>query len=288
MTQKRYVSETLIDGIRVSFEANSILHEDVTRHHRLELIENRVFGKVLLLDGAVQVTSADEFMYHEMMAHVPILAHDDPGDVLIIGGGDCGLAEEVLKHRRVRSLTQVEIDPSVLAFSREHFAEFNAAVFNDERFHIEIADGAAFVRETPARFDIILVDSTDPVGPGAALFTESFYRGLRRCLRRDGVAVTQSGVPFVQEDEFTASIRGLRAAFDVATCYLVAVPTYFGGHLALGWASNRGELLHVHVDTLRERAAGLATRYYTPEVHRASFALPAYIATAAEQASRRS
>lgn len=179
-------------------------------------------------------------------------------------------------------LTQVEIDPSVLEFSREHFAEFNAPVFGDERFHVEIADGAAFVRETAARFDIILVDSADPVGPGAALFNESFYRNLHRCLRPGGIAVTQSGVPFLQEDEFAASIGGLGAAFDVATCYLVAVPTYFGGHLALGWASDRGELLHVRTETLRERAAGLATRYYTPEVHQASFALPAYIAAAIE------
>ncbi|MER8377481.1 polyamine aminopropyltransferase [Mesorhizobium sp. M1406] len=286
MTQKHYVSETLIDGIRVSFEAERTLHEDVTSHHRMELIENRVFGKVLLLDGAVQVTSADEFMYHEMMAHVPILAHDDPRDVLIVGGGDCGLAEEVLKHRRVRSLTQVEIDPNVLDFSHKHFGEFNASVFRDERFQIEIADGAAFVRETMARFDVILVDSTDPVGPGAALFTPAFYRDLHRCLRPDGIAVTQSGVPFLQKEDFVASIRGLGAAFDVATCYIVAVPTYFGGHLALGWASDTASLLEVDPDILRERAAGLATRYYTPAIHRASFVLPGYIAEAVEQADR--
>lgn len=286
MTRKRYVSETLIDDVRVSFKADRMLHEAVTPHHRVELLENRVFGKVLLLDGAVQVTTADEFIYHEMMAHVPILAHESPAHVLIIGGGDCGLAEEVLKHERVRSLTQVEIDPDVLEFSREHFSEFNAPVFGDRRFHVEIADGTAFVRDIAARFDVILVDSTDPIGPGAALFTESFYRDLRRCLRPRGVVVAQSGVPFLQIDELTSVVAGLSNTFEVVRCYRVAVPSYFGGDLALTWASDTTGPLQASLETLQERAAGIDVRYYTPEVHHAAFALPVFMATAVEQALR--
>ena len=281
------MSETLTEGVLLSFEADAVLYEESTPHHRLELIENRTFGKVLLLDGAVQVTSADEFIYHEMMAHVPILTHDEPREVLIIGGGDCGLAEEVLKHAGIDTLTQVEIDASVLDFAREHFGSFNAPVFTDPRFQVEIADGATFAAETGKRFDIILVDSTDPIGPGAALFTEAFYRDLRRCLRPGGIVVTQSGVPFVQEDSFVAAMRALSAAFGTVACYVVAVPTYFGGHLALGWASETNPLA-CPLDALAARAAGLATRYYTPAIHHASFALPAYIDKAFNQATRRS
>lgn len=288
MTEKRtgprYVSETITDGIRVSFEADEVLHEDATAHHRLELIRNRVFGTTLVLDGAVQVTSADEFMYHEMMAHVPLVAHGNARDVLVVGGGDCGLAEEVLKHKSVRRLVQVEIDQTILDFAREHFSEFNAPVFADERFHVEIGDGADYAASATSRFDVILIDSTDPEGPGARLFTESFYRDLRRCLRPGGIVVTQSGVPFLQPREFEASMHGLARAFETATCYVVAVPSYFGGHMTLGWASDSNELLVVPVETLKARAQAITTRYYTPAVHRAAFALPRYIEEIVETA----
>lgn len=279
MSGKRAVTETLHDGVGVSYEADAVLHEDATDQHRLVLIRNRLFGKLLMLDGAVQVTSADEFMYHEMMAHVPLLAHPDPADVLIVGGGDCGLAEEVLKHGRVRALTQVEIDASVVAFSREHFAEFNAPVFDDPRFRLTIADGAAFATETGQRFDVILVDSTDPSGPGAVLFTAGFYRNLQRILKPGGIVVTQNGVPFLQPEEFTAGMRALHAVFAVTGCYVVAVPSYFGGHMTLGWSTDNAALLDVAENVLAERARGLETRYYTPAVHRAAFALPRYIET---------
>lgn len=287
MSGKRWVSETLFPGARLSFEAERVLAESATPSQRFELIQNGVFGKMLLLDGAVQVTSADEFIYHEMMAHVPILAHGAARDVLIVGGGDCGLAEEVLKHGGVERLVQVEIDPAVIDFARQHFAEFNAAAFADPRLRIEIADGAGFVARTSERFDVILVDSTDPVGPGVALFTEGFYAGLRRCLKPDGIAITQSGVPFVQPDEFARGMRALSSVFSVVSCYILAVPTYFGGHMVLGWAGEGRQGLDVSHELLAERAGKLALRYWTPDVHRAAFALPRYIADGFEAAVSR-
>lgn len=277
MSGRKTVAETLHEGVSLSFVADEVLHEEKTDHQHLELIRNSTFGKVLMLDGVVQVTSADEFMYHEMLAHVPLTAHANPTDVLIIGGGDCGLAEEVLKHQRVRTLTQVEIDASVVDFSRQHFSEFNAPVFDDPRFKVEIADGARFVAETDRRFDIILVDSTDPIGPGAVLFTREFYGNLKRILRDGGIVATQNGVPFLQEREFVQGIGALASAFPVARCYLVSVPTYFGGHMTLGWASMSEEALNVPEETLKERAAGIKTRYYTPAHHRATFVLPRFI-----------
>lgn len=277
MSPRRTFSETLHDGVELTFAAEEVLHEAATGHQDLALIRNRIFGKVLLLDGAVQVTSADEFMYHEMMAHVPLMAHEAPADVLIIGGGDCGLAEEVLKHKRVETLTQVEIDASVLDFSREHFADFNAPVFRDPRFRVEIADGAEFAAATDQRFDVVLVDSTDPAGPGAALFTSEFYRNVARVLKSGGIAVTQNGVPFLQEREFLDGLSALSSAFPVTRCYLVSVPTYFGGHMTLGWASRDDAALKVSEEELERRARGIETRYYTPAHHRAAFALPRFI-----------
>ena len=284
MSGKKTIAETLHESVSVSYAVDDVLYEEATEHQALSLVRNRLFGKLLMLDGVVQVTSADEFMYHEMMAHVPLTAHADPKRVLIIGGGDCGLAEEVLKHRRVQSLTQVEIDASVVDFAREHFAGFNAPVFEDSRFHLQIADGAAFAAMTDERFDVILVDSTDPIGPGAVLFTREFYASLGRILNPGGIVVTQNGVPFLQPDEFSSAIKGLSSVFSTVRAYLVAVPTYFGGHMTLGWSSHSDVALDVPERVLAERAAGIETRYYTPAVHRGAFALPRFIETLLNEA----
>lgn len=279
MTGRRWFSENLHRGIRFSLEANDVLFEQRGEHQQLALIENDAFGRVLMLDEVVQVTSKDEFIYHEMMSHVPLLAHGAARDVLIVGGGDCGMAEEVLKHRGVDRLTQVEIDRSVVAFSREYFGDFNAPVFADGRFDLVIADGMAFVADTERRFDVILIDSTDPIGPGEVLFSAGFYAGCKRCLKPGGVLATQNGVPFLQGGELVSSIAHFSRLFTDAGAYIAAIPTYVGGHMAFGWASDDPALREVPVDVLAERFAttDFETRYYTPEVHRAAFALPRYI-----------
>ena len=182
----------------MTYAVEQVLYETQTEHQHLVLFEHKFFGKVLMLDGATQVTSKDEFIYHEMMTHVPILAHGRAREVLIVGGGDCGIAEEVLKHKSVKRLTQVEIDASVVEFSREHFPEFTRPVVDNPRFDLVIDDGMNYVAKTERRFDVIIVDSTDPQGPGKVLFSEKFYRACRRCMNPGGVMVTQNGVPILQ------------------------------------------------------------------------------------------
>jgi len=275
----RWFSELVAPGVRLGYEVRQELAQDKTEYQELALIENERFGRVLMLDGVAQTTTADEFIYHEMLAHVPLLAHGHAAEVLIVGGGDCGLAEEVLKHPTVRSVTQVEIDAQVVEFSRRHLAELNAPVFADERFHLRIADGAAFVAESPQQFDVVLIDSTDPTGAAQVLFSREFYASVRRRLRPGGVVVVQAGVPFLQPQHFAGTLQNLAGTFPISSCYLLAAPSYFGGHLALGWASESLAPQGVAVSLLRERhaAAGIKTRYYTPEVHQAAFALPAYI-----------
>jgi spermidine synthase len=283
MAEKRWIPETLFDelGFRMTFAAERVLHETRTDHQHLVLFEQRQFGKVLMLDGATQVTSRDEFIYHEMMTHVPILAHGRAREVLIVGGGDCGIAEEVLKHKAVTRLTQVEIDASVVEFSKEHFPEFTAPVLSDRRFDLVIDDGMNYVAGTDRRFDVIIVDSTDPHGPGQVLFTERFYAACKRCMTAGGVMVTQNGVPFLQPDELIGSVRHFRKLFADGGCYVAAIPTYVGGHMAMGWATEDPALRDTPVETLAERyaaAGSFATRYWTPEVHKAAFALPRFIA----------
>ncbi|HVY57736.1 MAG TPA: polyamine aminopropyltransferase [Xanthobacteraceae bacterium] len=285
MVEKRWIAETLFEalGFRTSYAADKVLYETRTDHQHLVLFENEFFGRMLMLDGAVQVTTRDEFIYHEMMTHVPLFAHGRAREVLVVGGGDCGIAEEVLKHPSVQRLTQVEIDASVVDFAKEHFPEFTGPVLSDPRFELLIDDGMAFVARTDRRFDVVIVDSTDPQGPGAVLFTREFYAGCRRCMAPGAVMVTQNGVPFLQPDELAASVRHFRSLFADGACYVAAIPTYVGGHMAMGWASDDPGLRRVAAEALAERhaqAGSFATRYWTPEVQAAAFALPRFIAEA--------
>ncbi len=279
----RWIAETLFDdlGFRMSYRADKVLYELQTGHQHLVLFEQPYFGKMLVLDGAVQISKRDEFVYQEMMAHVPLFAHGDAADVLIVGGGDCGIAEEVLKHKGVKRLVQVEIDPQVIEFAKQHFPEFTRPVFADRRFESVIGDGAKYVAKTKRRFDAIIVDSTDPQGPGKVLFSAKFYADCKRRLKSGGVIVTQNGVPFFQKKELAATMAKFQRLFADATCYVAAVPVYVGGHMAMGFASNDRRLRQHPVTTIAQRyrkAGGFKTRYWTPEVHVAAFAQPRFIA----------
>ena len=286
---KRWIAESLFDdlGFRMTFAVDKVLYEVQTEHQHLVLFEHQFFGKMLMLDGATQISRKDEFIYQEMMSHVPLFAHGKAEDVLIIGGGDCGIAEEVLKHRSVKRLTQVEIDPAVIEFAKEHFPEFTKPVFADRRFESVIDDGAKYVAVTDRRFDVIIVDSTDPIGPGKILFGARFYAGCRRCMKPGGVLVTQNGVPFFQNNELTTTMRRFRRLFADASCYVAAIPVYVGGHMALGMASDNKRVRRHSVATIAQRyrkAGGFKTRYWTPEVHVAAFAQPRFIAELVDRA----
>ena len=292
MAQKRWLPETLFDdlGFRMTYEVERVLYELQTEHQHLVLFEHPFFGKMLMLDGATQVTTADEFVYHEMMTHVPIFAHGNAKEVLIVGGGDCGIAEEVLKHKSVKRLTQVEIDASVVEFSKEHFPEFTGPVLADKRFDLIIDDGMNYVAKTDRHFDVIIVDSTDPQGPGKVLFSDKFYAACKRCMAKGAVMVTQNGVPIFQADELTEGVAKFRRLFADGTCYVAAIPTYVGGHMAMGFATDNAKLRRASVKTIADRykkAGSFSTRYWTPEVHVAAFALPRFIADKVAKARRR-
>ncbi|SNS56468.1 polyamine aminopropyltransferase [Antarctobacter heliothermus] len=273
-----WMREQLHDHYAQSLTVDKLLYDSETDHQRLRVFENGTFGRVLTLDDVIQTTEGDNFIYHEMLTHVPILAHGAAKRVCIVGGGDGGMAREVLKHASVDHVTMVEIDAGVVDFSKEYLPMLSQGAFDDPRLDLVIADGAAFMKTTQGGYDVIIVDSTDPVGPGEVLFTDTFYGHAKRALTPGGILVTQNGVPFLQGDELTNTMRAFQALFDDATCYMATVPSYAGGPMAFGWGTD-GDARAVPLEVLQERfaKAGILPDYYTPEVHKAAFALPGYV-----------
>lgn len=271
--------EELYPHWRQSFQVTRELFRAHDGLQEIVLFETPGFGRVLTLDGVIQVTTGDEFVYHEMLAHVPVYAHGAVKSACVVGGGDGGMLREILKHKSVEQAVLVEIDAQVVEFCRTHMPSVSNGAFDDPRTEIVIADGLKYMAETTRKFDLIVIDSTDPIGPGGVLFTEAFYKDCARCLNPDGIVVNQNGVPFLQGEEVTDTWRRRRPYFADVGFYMAAVPTYVGGLMALGWASASLRPRAESLDTLRARfqAAPVATRYYTPDVHQAAFALPPYV-----------
>ena len=243
------------------------------------VFETPGFGRVLTLDGVIQLTTGDEFVYHEMLAHVPIYAHGAVRSVCIVGGGDGGMLREVLKHDSVKRAVLVEIDGQVVEFCRTHLPTVSDGAFDDPRVQVVIADGIEYMRTIVERFDLIVIDSTDPSGPGEVLFSERFYADCARALNPGGIVVNQNGVPFVQPQEIPDTYTRRKPHYADVGFYVAAVPTYVGGFMALGWAAQDAGHRKVGAETIAARfaAAPVKTRYYTPELHHAAFCLPAYI-----------
>lgn len=284
--EERWIEETLHSEWRTRLKADKILFEIDTDHQHLVIFDNKVFGRVMMLDHIVQLTTGDEFIYHEMMAHVPLTAleaaePETKKSVLIVGGGDGGVLREVLRHPSVERAVLCEIDASVIDMCREYFPGVSNGAFDDPRVEIVIADGTKYVREQKEAFDVIMVDSTDPIGPGAVLFTKEFYGDCKAALKEGGVMLTQNGLPFMQPDELSQSVRFFRElGFAESSAFVATTPGYFGGPMSQGWASKRPDLKTVSIEKLRERfgVLNIETRYYSPEVHFGAFALPRYIA----------
>jgi spermidine synthase len=242
------------------------------------VFENPTFGTVLVLDGVVQLTELDNHIYHEMIAHVPLLAHGCAKNVLIIGGGDGGTLKQVLKHP-VESVTLVELDAKVVEISRRYLPLICGDAFADPRVSMVIGDGAQYVVETDDRFDIIIVDSTDPVGRAKALFADRFYAACQLALENDGLIAIQSGCPFYMGEETERTLGLLIDRFGAARPYLAPVPTYANGSLALMVAGAKDNFIPaINVLNSRMRMSCLDTDYYSPEVHHAAFAMPPHFA----------
>jgi spermidine synthase len=274
--EERFV-ETLYPAWGQSFEVSKTIHTEKSDYWNLAIFENPLFGRVLAIDGIIQTTERDEAIYHEMMAHVPLLAHGNAKSVLILGGGDGGTLREALRHPGIERAVLVEIDRRVMDLCKEHMPSLSSGAFDDPRASIVIQDASKYVKETSETFDVIICDSSDPFGPGKVLFTSEFYGDCKARLNPNGIFVNQNGVPFLQKEELLLTLENRRPHFKHVSFYAAPVPTYAGGFMAFGWASDRK--YKVSEQTLKKRLENLKgeMKYYTPAIHRASFALPAYM-----------
>jgi spermidine synthase len=278
-----WAGETLYPGWAQSFRVERELVQHRSAYQEIRIFESASHGRVLMLDGVVQLTERDEFIYHEMIAHVPLLAQGAPEHVLIIGAGDGGVLRRVLQHRSVTRAVLVEIDAEIIRLAEEFLPGLAGDARHDPRAEIVVADGIAYAAAAADRsFDVIIVDSTDPIGAGLVLFTDAFYADCARILTRRGVMVNQCGVPFMQADELRESSIRRHRAFPSVSAYVAAVPTYVGGLMTLGFAGKVAGLDRWDAATLAGRAAvqGVLgkTGYWTPEIQVGSFQLPPYIA----------
>lgn len=283
MSAECWINETLYPDWGQRFRVGRELAHIKSAFQDIVVFESLSHGRVMLLDGAVQITEHDEFVYQEMISHVPLLAHGAARRVLIIGAGDGGVLRRVLQHRTVEHAVMVEIDGEVIRLAREFLPAIGGDAWNDPRAEVIVGDGIDFVRRGMAgSFDVIIVDSTDPVGVGEVLFSDEFYANAARLLAADGLIVNQCGVPFQQGDELRATSARQAKSFPHVGAYLAAVPTYVGGFMTLGYAAKRPGVADLAVTEIRRRAeaAGILgqTRYWSPEVQHAAFQLPPYIA----------
>ena len=256
---------------------DTLLYEGRSPYQDVLLFRNHFYGGVLILDGVIQITERDEFVYSEMAAHVPLFAHGSARSVLIVGGGDGGVLEEVLKHDSVERAVLVDLDGMVVDLCREHLGAMHRGAFSSDRAEIHIADGLAFARDTTQTFDVVIVDGPDPIGPGDAgcpLYSPEFFEHCAtRLLRPGGVLVTQNDVPFHHGRAMAETRASLQKAFRHVRPFVAPVPAFSGGHMAFFVAS------HSDLDFAASRSGTTPrdTHYYTPAVHSAAFAVPPYV-----------
>lgn len=243
-----------------------------TDFQQLDMVETAEFGNMLLLDGMVMTTEKDEFVYHEMVAHVPLHTHPHPENVLVVGGGDGGVIREILKHPEVKKATLVEIDGKVIEYSKKYLPTI-AGALDDPRVDVQVADGFMHIAKSESEYDVIMVDSTEPVGPAVNLFTKGFYEGISKALKEDGVFVAQTDNPWFQKTLIKTVFKDVSETFPVTRLYTANIPTYPSGL----WSFTIGSKKHDPLEVSDERFHDLDTQYYTPAIHKAAFALPKFV-----------
>lgn len=248
------------------------LRTEKTPYQELAVIDTYQFGPMLVLDGMVMTTEVDEFVYHEMISHVALATHPNPKNVLVVGGGDGGAIREIIKHPSVERAVLAEIDDRVIEASRD-FLPHIAAGLTDSRVKVEVTDGIAYVREHPGEFDVILIDSTEPVGPAVGLFAKEFYQSVYKALTDDGIMVAQSESPFFNRDLIHGIQKNLKEVYPLVKLYLASIPTYPSGLWSFSIASKKHDPLAADLSNL----PNLKTKYYNADVHRSCFALPNFV-----------
>jgi len=267
-----WYTEKQTENFGITMKINKTLHTEQTDFQYLEMAETAEWGNMLFLDGMVMTSEKDEFVYHEMVAHVPLFTHPNPENVLVVGGGDGGVIREILKHPSVKKATLVDIDGKVIEYSKK-FLPSIASGLEDARVEVIVGDGFMHIAESENEFDVIMVDSTEPVGPAVNLFSKGFYAGISKALKEDGIFVAQSDNPWFTPDLIKQVQSDVKEIFPITKLYLANIPTYPSGL----WSFTIGSKKYNPLEVPAERFHEIETKYYTPELHNAAFVLPKFV-----------
>lgn len=266
------------EGFGIAIEKEKDLFSDKSPFQEVDVFSSRAFGKVLTLDGLMMVTERDEFFYHEMIAHIPMLTHPNPENILVIGGGDGGTVRELLKHESVKHIDMVEIDGMVIDASKKFFPSVSCELENP-KVSVLVQDAIDFIKDKENIYDVVLIDSTDPIGPGEGLFNEGFYNNVKRALKKGGIVVPQTEGPFAQSENMRKTYNLLRRVFKNVAPYTGPMPTYPGGYWSWGFCSDEVEipLDCAKIDEKRASVIQKTCKIYNRELHSAVFMVPNFV-----------
>jgi len=267
-----WFTEQQVPGLAISCLVKKILHNEKSKYQDVKIAETELFGTMLLLDDIIQTNVRDEFIYHEMISLPALNTHPNPENVLVIGGGDGGTIREVVKHPKVKKVTLVEIDEVVVEVSKKYLPTI-AAGYADPKVEIKIDDGVKHVQDNTGIYDVILVDSPDPVGPAVGLYTKEFYADIYNALKEDGVFVMQTSSPIFDGELIKRIHKALDEVFPVKDLYVATVPTYPGGY----WCFSMGSKKYSPREVLKENIVAPNTKYYSPDIHFAALTLPPFV-----------
>lgn len=267
-----WFTELQTNNLAISLKVKETLHLEKSEFQEISMVDTYDFGRMLLLDGIIMTTIKDEFVYHEMISLPALNTHPSPKNVLVIGGGDGGAIREIVKHPKVEKATLCEIDGQVIEVSKKYLPEISCSL-NDPKVNILVADGIKHIQETKNTYDVILVDSTDPIGPAVGLFAKEFYQGIFEALKDDGLFVAQTESPWVNEDLISRIYNDVKSIFPIAKLYLANVPTYPTGLWSFTMGSKKYDPLKVDKGQIPDTN----TKYYTPDIHFSAFNLPPFV-----------
>lgn len=267
-----WVEEQQTDNLTLACRISEILHREKTPFQNLAVVNTLQYGRMLVLDNIIQTTVGDEFVYHEMITHVALNTHPAPQRVLVIGGGDGGAVREIVKHASIEKVVHCEIDEAVVRVAKKYLPEISCALDNP-KVEIIFDDGIKHVRENKQTYDVIIVDSPDPIGPAEGLFSAGFYEDLYASLKDDGIFVAQTESPFINRDLITRLQRDISKVFPITRLFLANVPTYPGGL----WSFSMGSKKYDPLEVAQEKIPEMNTRYYSPAIHKTCFVLPPFV-----------
>lgn len=267
-----WITEKQTKDIDISFRVKNILHEEKTDFQELAVVDTYAYGRMLFLDGCVMTSIKDEFVYHEMITLVAINSHPNPEKVLVIGGGDGGAIREIVKHPKVKEATLVEIDGAVIENSKKYLPEI-AASYDNPKVRVIVDDGIKHIQNHKNTYDIIIIDSTDPIGPAVGLFAYDFYKDVHGALKDDGIMVAQTESPYYEQELIKRIHKDLRSLFSTVKLYLAHIPTYPTGMWCFSIASKKYDPEKVDPNTIPDTK----TKYYNEEIHFSSFVLPNFV-----------